>query len=290
MSPLPSRSMLSRSALILIVAANVVVLSGVAYNRGGTPEARVVLTERELERPYHPHAENSGLALQLAWRVLGDKGDRYAWRSSPAWLTPAKLRALGFDLPDASAPAAKDARPRMPLPREAYIVLEQDGPVYQKSLERAAATLATARDLKQAHPDNADLRKAFEDAQKRFQSEQIAASRLFAVDAGTEPQPLRRAYPDRTRFIITTGLVKAGYELEEGRGRVRGTISRLVIERIHVPLALRKPLERILDRNRFQQKEPAQPRYAVELAYGRRFEPWIVALKPAPGRPSPESR
>jgi hypothetical protein len=279
--------MLLLSALFLTIAANAVVLSGVAYNRREPPEAQVVLTERELELPYRRHEENSGLALQLAWRVLGEKDDRYAWRSSPAWLTTAKLKELGFDLPDASGPAAKDAYPRTPLPREVYIVLEQDGPAYREALERARAALATARDLKQAHPENDDLREAFENARKRFTREQVAGSRLFAVDAGTDPDLLRRTYPDRSRFIITGGLVRAGYRHEGNRRRVEGAISRLVIERIHVPLALRNALDTILDRDRFQNREPAPPRYEIALAYGRRFEPWIVAVTPAPEPRSP---
>jgi hypothetical protein len=287
MKRLRSPSGLFLLALSLVVVANGFVLSGVALNRSGPPEAQVVLSERELTLPYRLHEENSGLALRLVWRVLGVDDDRNRWRSSPAWLTPAKLQALGFDLPDAPEAAAKDAVLRAPLPREVCIVLEQNGPLYQKSLQRAAAALEAARRLNQAHPENDALRKEFEEARKRFQHEQIAASRLFAVDAGTAPEALRRAYPDRRRFIIAKGLVKAGYAYEEGRRRVSGTISRLVIERIHVPLALRGPLDTILKGDRFQEKEPAPPRYEIALAYGRRFEPWIVSVTPTPRQQSP---
>ena len=168
MKQLPSRSLLLLLALVLIVTANAFVLSGVVYNRSGPPDAQVVLTERELALPYRSHEENSGLALRLDWRVLGEEGDRYAWRSSPPWLTPAKLKALGFDLPEDPEARANDRYARTPLPKEVYIVLEQDGPFYRETLERVAAALATARDLKQAHPENDGLREAFESAQKRF--------------------------------------------------------------------------------------------------------------------------
>jgi hypothetical protein len=237
---------------------------------------------------YRLHEENSGLALRLAWRVL-DEADGHGWRPSPAWLTAEKLRTLGFDLPDNTAPRSDDRYAPAPLPRKVFIVLEQDGPSRRKALERAAKALATARDLKQAHPENEDLHEAFEAARKRFAHEQVAASRLFAVDAAADPEALRKIYSDRSRFIIAAGLVRAGYRYEGNQWRVNGTISRLVIERIHVPLVLRQPLDTILDRDRLKTKAPAPPRYEVVLAYGRRFEPWIVSVAPAPLQRPPEN-
>ena len=225
---------------------------------------------------------------ELEWRMLGDEGDRHACQSSPAWLTPAKLTALGFDLPDDRDPRAEDRYARTLLPKEVYIVLEQDGPLYREALERTAAALATARELSRAHPENDELRKAFDNARERLQREQISASRLFAVDAGRNPEKLRETYRDRSRYIIVKGLVRVWYPYRDGHRQVRGTISRLVIERIHVPLAQRQSLDPLLSAKPSPRIQPAPPRYEITLAYGRRLEPWIVAVKPAPGRQSPD--
>lgn len=266
------------AAFVLVAAANMVVLSGVAYNRSGAPEAQVLLSEREVPLPYRPHEENSGLALRLVWRTLGEDDDRYAWRSSPAWLTPAKLRALGFDLPETAGTGGPTAHGRSPLPREAFIVLELDGPAYREALARAVKEFQEARELHQAHPANEKLREAFHAAQTQLERERVSGSRLFAIDAGRDAARLRQAFPDRTRFIIARGLVRAGYDHHEDRRRVRGAISRLVVESIHISRAHRRSLEALL--NRAPKAAPSRPRYGVELAYGRRCEPWVVAIVP----------
>jgi hypothetical protein len=68
--------LLSSRALFLlgffmIVATNIVVLSGVASNRSGNPESEVILTERELQLPYKIHEENSGLTLSTSIHKFG---------------------------------------------------------------------------------------------------------------------------------------------------------------------------------------------------------------------------
>jgi hypothetical protein len=276
-------------ALALVAAANVVILSAVVYNRSGPPEAQVTLSERELQLPYRSHAENSGLSLRLTWRTLDEDGESHAWRSSPAWLTADKLKGLGFALPDATEVAEEGPYARTPLPRKVFVVLELDGPLYREAQERAAAALASARELYEMHPENEDLRKAFEAAQKQIERERLSASRLFAVDAGRDPGALRKRYEDRTRVIIAEGLVRVDYPYEDNRRRVRGFIGPLVIESIHVPRAHRRPLDAILENARAPMVEPAPPRYLVELVYGRRFEPWIVSVAPAPPQHLPEN-
>lgn len=52
-------------AFIMIAAVNGIVLSGVAYNRSGDPNAVVVLSERELNLPYW---RNQGRTAAWPWR------------------------------------------------------------------------------------------------------------------------------------------------------------------------------------------------------------------------------
>ena len=57
------------SAVLLLLVTNIVVLSGVAYNRAGEPVVSLELTERELTmvQSYRRTDENSGTALLLQW-------------------------------------------------------------------------------------------------------------------------------------------------------------------------------------------------------------------------------
>ena len=229
----------------VLAATNIAVLAGVAYNRSGTPETLITLSERELPLPYYRNEENSGLALHLDWRVLGAEENDASYRrwGYPAWLTADKLAALGFAIDAAPEADPHGSRPRAPLPKEVFIVLEKDGPAYREAIRRAEQTLA--REEKRLDADRADKQRqeAVDNAAKSLEKERIAASRLFAVDAGLDPGRLRETYADRTRFIIARGLVKPVYDYEKKRRRVRGSIQRLSVETIHVPLKHREILD-----------------------------------------------
>ena len=78
----------------LIILTNAVVLAGVAYNRSGEPETRIILTERELNLPYRygGSKENSGIALRVNFRVDGTSSDKYRYYGNDArWLSKEKL-------------------------------------------------------------------------------------------------------------------------------------------------------------------------------------------------------
>ncbi len=66
---------------------------------------------------------------------------------------------------------------------------------------------------------------------------------------------------------------------EDRNKEVFGFITKLIVEKIHVPLKYRKGFDAILIGNKLLTKEFGLPRYQVELAYGRHFEPWIVSVK-----------
>lgn len=78
----------------VLLAADAVILATAARNRSGEAEARLQLTERELELPYRGR-ENTALALRLNW--WGPEAGPAVRR--PGWLAgEGKLRELGFDL------------------------------------------------------------------------------------------------------------------------------------------------------------------------------------------------
>jgi hypothetical protein len=275
MKTLLSSRILFALGFILLAAVNAIVLTGVASNRSGEPFSRIILTERELGMPYETHEENSGLALRLEWRSLGteDEHDPYTIWSPPAWLDAEKLKELGFDVDAFLMPAGEEENYRHPLSREVFIVLEKDGASYRESLKRAEAQFEEKKKITAQNPGNEELRDEFETAHYRLKQEQRNESRLFAIDAGRDRAKLQGKYRDQSRFMIMKGRVQARYNSYEGK-KVYGYIS-LNNPHIHVPLSQRRVFDSIPNRSGSRKG----PRYEVELAFGQRLEPWIVAVK-----------
>ena len=266
---------------VILVATNIVALSGVASNRSGEPESQVTLTERELKLPYKVRKENSGIALRLVWRALGKvKENSYYpdWRS-PAWLSAEKLGELGFNINDYLSSTGDTTFYKQPIPKEVFIVLENDGGPYREALKRAELALEKKEGSFKLNREDKSLRNKFERAEKRLKRERITETRLFAIDAGLDPIKLREKYRDRKRLIITKGLVKPRYNYNKKRKKVYGYITKLSVANIHVPLQYRDILDAIIAKDIYRKNEFGSPRYKVELAYGKRLEPWIVSIK-----------
>ena len=278
---LSSRGLFSL-CFVILAATNIVVLSGVAWNRSGKAEAQIALTERELQLPYRVHEENSGLMLKLAWRALGKdehEGNYPDWKT-PVWLNADKLEELGFDIKRHLVSNDKINYYKEPYPKEVFIVLEKDGEPYRKAVERAEIIIEKERSIFNSNPGDKRLHENFERAEKRLNREIISQTRLFAIDAGLDPIELRKKHKNRTRFIITKGLVKIGYSYNKKKNEVSGFISRLSVASIYVPLEHRQILDSIISQKKSKKIEFGPPRYEIALAYGRRFEPWVVSVKP----------
>jgi hypothetical protein len=253
------------AGLGLILAGNAVALIGVAYNRSGEPDAVVELSERELVAPFDfPAArENSGLTLILQWRTAGTLlpgGLAMPDVGETGWLDRAKLTELGFDITEPDENDARGTRP--PLPREAWIVFELDGPARQAALAAREAALAAARQLQADNPGKPEFEQRAEFAQHQLEEERDRNSRLFAIDAGRDRAELRRRYADRARYLVLSGEIRLGYS----QSSVTGFISRLDVSTLHVPLAERAAIE-------------PGGKYTVTVAFGKRAEPWIVEVK-----------
>lgn len=270
----------------LIALTNAIALGGVAWNRSGEPDSVLKLTQRELasSRDYGLGGEEGGLHLSLRWRALpADSIPEYDWefQGTPDWLDEAKLASLGFDvspLPDTRRAAWRYERQ---LPRGALIVLELDGPAYQKALERARARAAKEA-AKGAKTGKTGPGTPAEQAANHLRNEEVSNSRLFVVDAGRDAQALRAKYPDRTRYAIVQGKVRVTYLTGRGKeARWTGYIDDILNDQVNVPLAFRKTIEpapRSIPRARVAREGPA---FEVTVAFGKRFEPWIVAASAA---------
>lgn len=266
---------------VLLVATNSIVLSGVASNRSGEPESQIILTERELRLPYQNRKEDSGMALQLTWRVLNmdEKYDSFSG-TTPAWFNSEKLVELGFKIDDFLNRSGDKKRDKEPIPQEVFIVLEKEGAPYREVVKRAEAALKREESLLQLHPEDKEFREKFKNAEKRLERERMSESRLFAIDAGLDPYALREKYRDRTRFIIAKGSVRPNYWNTKER-EIFGHISELSVSAVHVPLEHRRTFDDIVPEDKTKgRRDFTSPRFEVKLVYGSRFEPWIASVEP----------
>lgn len=256
----------------LIVLSNAIALIGVVYNRSGEPESRLNLTQRELRggHRFNVDHDDSGLALNLNWRVLtADSESLYGYGSyhgAAEWLDLAKLESLGFDL---SLPAEADDRKRAysrQLPKEVFVVLELDGPIYQRALQQAQQAVERA--------GKADQQKA---AVQRLARERTSNSRLFAIDAGKDIAVLRAQYPDRERYAIVRGSVRM-QRLSEKSPRWAGYIAEIANNRVHVPLEFRPAIRSMPQTPRGESRYDASAPFQATVAFGKRLEPWILAV------------
>lgn len=276
------------AGLGLVIFVNVTVLAGVAYNRSGAPESVITLSNRELNvREYHgADFINSGISLQLDWRALGrEKGgdDRYYysdWRA-PQWLDEKKLEEIGFDI-KRYAKKGTD-RYQEPMEKEICLVLENNGESYREAVRRAERALTFAEAKLKKDVDSNELRDRQRLAEEDWKNEVETKSRLFVIDAGIDAEDLRTKYPDRSRYLITKGVVAPYYDYSDGDAprRLAGRISRLGSEAVHLPLEYAKAFESF-KKTRTDSGCGGHSCYEAGFFFGKRLEPWIKSLKEAP--------
>lgn len=254
------------AGLGLIALANATVLASVAWNRGGEPDATVVLTERELQIPWSAvnDEDDTGLDLELQWNARWTAGD-----DTPEGLPLATLRKLGFE------PRAGRKEP----PRTAWVVMEMEGEAWRRWIAKRRRQV---EEEKRKEPDSdcppgSDLEQAL-----------VSGSRLVVVDAGKDREALRRRHPDRSRYLVVPGTV----HVREARpGVFEGLVSELRVNSIHVPLRLKPLLDELVTAERMRSNPanapPRPPRYRATVAFGRRGEPWLVNLEPLPAPVTP---
>jgi hypothetical protein len=266
---------------VILVATNILVLSGVASNRSGDPETLITLTERELRLPYKYSTKNSGFSLRLSWKVLKREADNkdYVCRRSPAWLGNKKIAELGFNIDNYINWNDHLTYYKVAIPKEVFIVLEYNGDSYREAVKRAERKLEKQQSSLELNTDDEKIRKELESAEKSLENERITNSRLFAIDAGLDSKKLRKTYGDRTQFIIIKGLVSLNKHYYKKGKYVCGYIKNINVDNIHISLKNRKVFDSLAVKNKSRNFELKPPRYEVDLAYGSRFEPWIVSVR-----------
>ena len=262
------------SGIALILITNAVALGGVAWNRSGEPESTLKLTQRELQPPYYwgMNRENSGMSLRLNWRVSsGDRSWNYSYSGgTPDWLDQAKMERIGFDVNLAKEMKDDYGWTSRQLSKEVLLVLEMDGPVYQKVLERTRQNAAEQDAKLAATPDVEELKRKAKQAQDEVRREEQENSRLFAVDAGSSQAELRSKYADRIRYAIVRALVRPS---TGAQNKIVGYIERISIDGINVPYELRSTFERgVLGQPYGRQA------FEASVAFGQRMEPWLLGI------------
>ena len=267
----------------LIALTNAVALGGAWWNRSAPPDSTLTLSERELGLPWRAlrNRENSGLALNLNWRIADREAGEFISGytvngGSPEWLDAARMQALGFTVGDTASDADRRRYTRQ-LPRAAIFVLELNGPAAQRALERARENAARHAAAAAANAGNKEFAGRAKHAQDLLTQEENTSSRLFVIDAGLDAHALRQQYPDRTRFMLLRGTVRPGIrDRGPGQPQATGYVARVGSGPIHVPHALRAPLESL----RASGEPGGGDRFSATLFVGQRLEPWITEVNP----------
>lgn len=267
------------AAVAIVLLANAALLAEAAWNRSAVT-AQLTLSERELMRlPAGAREEDRRLRVRLLWRVAGATAGTqrayYPWSREITWLDAAGIDALGFDSARLlRTPAGQAQRRRL------WLALELDGAARREVLTAARREL----DGIAAHVAAADASAADSDAlrhaRNRWEEERDRASRLFLIDVARDVQALRARHADAgDALLIVPGSVSATRITGAGgAARLRVSVERLEAGVIHVPRRLHAALPAAAP--------DVRPRWALDIAWGRRFRPWItgVAAGSAPPR------
>jgi uncharacterized protein DUF4824 len=284
---------LSRPAwigLAIIVGANVIGFGGVAYNRAGEPDAVLRLSERELRVPYSDlHDENSGMTVEVVWCVDRPSISRreFAYLQSdcygrePEWLDSARVASLGFNVDVDPRVAKASEYYNRQLPKKAFVVLELGGAAYDSSIAALHDYVASQDSLLARHPDSTALQRQVQNTDERAKTIERESSRLFAVDVGRSIDVLRARYPDRSKFAIMRASVRPRI-VDYRKPRVGGVITDIAPVQLNVPHDLQAAFASV----RMQPgprvagtASTSTPSLNVDVAFGKRLEPWILAAK-----------
>lgn len=276
------------AGIVLLLVSNTVALSGVYYNRSGEPDSTLMLTDREFWLPYRSRhrKENSGLALRLRWKVVrpaSATGSTYTYYYSshtPEWLDEAKLAALGFDLEVEKIKREKRQSRHRILPRDVLLVMEHDGEAYALDLKRAGQHLNKERDLVTRNPGKKEFTRRLKNAEQHYKRLQETESRLYVIDAGLDREALRKKYPNRSKFLIVGGRVRAWlqYRHKEKKSTITGYLAGINVTHVNVAKQFHVDLEEARQDKKRRKDSGKTPGYAFKVAWGKRLEPWLQEI------------
>ncbi|SEE18612.1 DUF4824 family protein [Pseudomonas anguilliseptica] len=280
------------AGLVLIGVVNAIVLAGVAWNRQPPEDSRLQLSERELAATYaYWRKDNSSLALRLDYRWPSQADDDHYYLS----ISAEKMAELGFHVPT-ELNEQTVRRYRRQLDRDALLVLELDGPAYQREVALMAAAHAEALRLQKSVPDSKELHEAAQHAANALDYERRCASRLLVVDVGMDQQVLRARYPDRTRYAIVRSIIEVQASSVatdwDGKGddprpnnqrwtwQLGGSAETPGVQSLNLPQRWHATFDSLPQQNEQLAVDylSDQKLFTADVAFGRRLEPWFVDL------------
>jgi len=251
--------------LFILIGTNLVVLSGVVFNRMGEVTAHITLTERELSLPYSNgiDKENSGILLSVNWRTVMRKDEPYFYNSREVKITKGELLELGFDKFEENNNFKQQSR-------ELYWAFEFDGELYAAELEKAVLQYQTAFASYEAKPSDTTKRNK-EDYSAKLKREQTTNSRLFFIKASADYKSLAAQLSDKKNILIVKGLTKPYYKSENKSYSL--LLKHLSVSNIMVPVAHSEVFIGL------HREYKSTPRYTAEIKWGSGLEPWIISTK-----------
>jgi hypothetical protein len=244
----------------LIVVSNVLALGGVFYNRSGEPDSVLRLSERELSMVYNPLRDDSDLAGQVLELEV---------RVAKGWVTPDKLTALGFDMGENGTVERRDR-----IERDGFVVLEQNGAGYQAALAAVELELKQEQDTASSEAEQTQAQPP--SAEYELERLRDVDTRLYVVDADLDAARLRERYPDRSRYSVVRASLRMGWEWERRAPRDLGYLLYVDLADLSVPGQWRPVFSRW---HPYDRSAEERNKVSVELAFGKRFEPWITAAE-----------
>ena len=237
-------------ALPAVFAALVMVTSAANGYRGRGP---TILSEREVR--VAPRTRDRSVAeLWLEWTEPGGMPG--------AWITPASLAALGFDVSVEVSDPRADGHYRRQLSRRAFVAFELNGPAWEAAVADRAATAP------EPPPEPAGRNRILPDIRSY-------GSRLVPVAVDVDAAALAQRYSDARTHLITAGVVRiARFERAGGLPYLGGMLANINPRRIQVPAAHAASLP-----VRSTVEGLAESGYTVSVMYGSRWEPWVVGIE-----------
>jgi hypothetical protein len=248
------------AAAVVVALANAGALVGVWWNRLGPAEAE--LTVRPQEYAAVPDRRNEPPALGLHLVIREASPDFRPPGSPQPWLAPARLRALGIQLPSRRMGIRHSAEVIIPV----FAAVENDGSAYADLVSRACAEVPVA------HESDVNHHRTFPALCGTVQN----GTRLIAMDVGTSVATLRARYPDRRRVAIV------------GARLVQRDDDEVMIYLNDVPIGVGGRWRERLRARSLPEPGNQPPAPTLVVAFGRSLEPWVVAVTdPAPTAPGP---
>ncbi|MCJ8319517.1 MAG: DUF4824 family protein [Colwellia sp.] len=252
--------------LTILIGTNLAALGGVAYNRMGDATAQLTLTERELSLPYNSGAqkENSGMSLSINWRTPTGKNETYyPYNSRDIRMTKDELLALGFAQTDVKDNYWVESR-------ELYWAFEFDGALHKGEIIKAEDKYQTASMAFKENPNDTSSRKKNEYSES-LEREKTTKSRLFFIEASADYESLANKFSGQKNILIVKGLAKPYYNNNDKTYSL--LLKHLSVRNIMVPLEY---VEALSNLKRDDRRDITPPRYAVDISWGSRLEPWIM--------------